>query len=137
MAEKEVQINIEDKYDRIVGATFTNLYTFSNKDGVILLDNFNPKDKKDLCLYEIAKSICSIYNRPIAINMNIFKYLIFKLKKENRKNNIKFSFNNKKEPISNKELLEFVAKAFSEEVSVFENIYDTFYNRKDLLNENN
>jgi hypothetical protein len=65
MAEKEVQNNIEDKYDRIVGATFTNLYSFSNKDGVILLDNFNPKDKKDLCLYVKMKMVILSKIRPL------------------------------------------------------------------------
>lgn len=119
---------IENQYDTITGAVFVNLFSFSNDSGKILLDNFNTKDKTQLYLYEVAKSVCTIYNRPIILNMNFFKYILFKYK--HKKDNISFNFKRLKNVVSNKEMLDFVAKSYQSESNIFIEIYDSYYNKE-------
>lgn len=132
---KDKIISIEEKYDQMVGATFTNLFSFSNEDNVIVLSNFVHNSKTCLYAYEIAKMVSSIYNRKILLDMPLWKYLLFKIKKENRKINIGYNFKHIKQ-INTLEMLEYVANAFNEPIGVFSDIYEMYYNRKESNNAN-
>ena len=132
---KDKTISIEEKYDQIVGATFTNLFSFSNEDNVIVLSKFIHNSKTCLYAYEVAKMVSSIYNRKILLDMPLWKYLLFKMKKENRKINIGYNFKHIKQT-DTLEMLEYVANAFNEPIGVFPDIYEMYYNRKESNNEN-
>lgn len=132
---KDKTISIEEKYDQIIGATFTNLFSFSKEDNVIVLSNFIHNSKICLYAYEVAKMVSSIYNKKILLDMPLWKYLLFKIKKENRKINIGYNFKHIKQT-DTLEMLEYVANAFNEPIGVFPDIYEMYYNRKETNNAN-
>lgn len=132
---KDKTISIEEKYDQIVGATFTNLFSFSKEDDVIVLSNFNHNSKTYLYAYEIAKMVSSIYNKKILLDMPLWKYLLFKMKKENRKINVGYNFKHSKQT-DTLEMLEYVANAFNEPIGIFSEIYEMYYIRKESNNAN-
>lgn len=116
-------------YDKIVGACMVNIYNAS-EDGRIIIKEFNPKNEIHLFEYEVAKMISTVYsNRTIYLNMNILKYIIFKVK--HRKNKIKRISNKKAKDVENFFLrLEFVAKAFDSSLFVFSDIYNLYWKKR-------
>ena len=71
-------MNTQNFYDGMVGVLLTNLVTYDNK--TISLGNFNPKDENHLCIFHVACIKHDLFRYKIALDLNWFQLLIFKIK---------------------------------------------------------
>ena len=123
-----------DLYDKIITSCMVNTYSFS-KNGKIILKDFNQNLKCYMFEFEVAKIVSSIYqDREIYIDMPFIQYIFFKIK--NRK--VKLKYIKKCEEVDNafniEDMLDFVADSYGVEFSIFAEIYETYWNRKDNIN---
>ena len=146
-----------DLYDKIISSCMVNFYSFSKDNDKIILRDFFSKSNKYLfginieknnnnklviCNYqnksfafEVAKLVNAIYpNKQIYIDMPFIQYIFFKIK--NRK--VKLKHIKKCEEVDNalniEDMLDFVADSYGVEFSIFAEIYETYWNRKDNIN---
>lgn len=130
--EIEVSERKQEKlYNDIAQAIFINIYTLSNKGTEdLFLKNFDPKDKGHLVFLEIAKSSAGLMNYTIYVDMNWFSYFLFKRKGKNTSIR-RYRKNPPKKEVDIREVLEFTAKGFGKSISIFNDIYETFYKGKE------
>ena len=124
-----------DLYDKIISSCMVNFYSFSKDNDKIILKDFLSTSKPYLFAFEVAKIVSDIYpNKQIYINMPFIKYIFFKIK--NRK--VKLKYIKKCEEVDNalniEDMLDFVADSYGVEFSIFAEIYETYWNRKDNIN---
>ena len=124
-----------DLYDKIISSCMVNFYSFSKDNDKIILKDFLSTSKPYLFAFEVAKIVSDIYpNKQIYINMPFNKYIFFKIK--NRK--VKLKYIKKCEEVDNalniEDMLDFVADSYGVEFSIFAEIYETYWNRKDNIN---
>lgn len=124
-----------DLYDKIISSCMVNFYSFSKDNDKIILRDFFSKSSTYLFAFEVAKIVSNIYpNKQIYINMPFIKYIFFKIK--NRK--VKLKYINKCEELDKalniEDMLDFVADSYGVEFSIFAEIYETYWNRKDNIN---
>lgn len=128
-------MNIENNYelyDRIIAATYTNIFIESNNKPYIILDSYNT-NYIDKVFFEVAKSVGAFTNKKIMVKTNIINYILLKLGK-NRKQFCRF----KKEagsPIPVQEIGNFEIKEFYVDESIFEKIYKTYYSKEGIYND--
>lgn len=123
-----------DLYDKIITSCMVNTYSFS-KSGRIVLKNFNQNLKCYMFEFEVAKIVSSIYqDREIYMDLPFFEYLIFKFK--NRQIKLKRLKKNDEanEAFNIEDMLHFVANSYGVEFSIFDEIYETYWNRKGNIN---
>ena len=123
-----------DLYDKIITSCMVNTYSFS-KSGKIILKDFNQNLKCYMFEFEVAKIVSSIYqDREIYIDMPFIQYIFFKIKNRN----VKLKYIKKCEEVDNafniEDMLDFVADSYGVEFSIFDEIYETYWNRKDNTN---
>lgn len=121
-----------DLYDKIVAATYTNIFIESNNKKYIILDRYN-KNYMDKVFFEIAKSVSYFVNKPIMIKTNIFNYLLLKLGK-NRKQFCRFR-EGEGAPIPVQAIGNFEIKEFHVDPSIFEEIYQAYYSKKGIYHD--
>ena len=124
-----------DLYDKIISSCMVNFYSFSKDNDKIILKDFLSTSKPYLFAFEVAKIVSDIYpNKQIYINMPFIKYIFFKIK--NRK--VKLKYIKKCEEVDNalniEDMLDFVADSYGVEFSIFDEIYETYWNRKGNIN---
>ena len=124
-----------DLYDKIISSCMVNFYSFSKDNDKIILKDFNQNLKCYMFEFEVAKIVSSIYqDREIYIDMPFIQYIFFKIK--NRK--VKLKHIKKCEEVDNalniEDMLDFVADSYGVEFSIFDEIYETYWNRKDNIN---
>lgn len=128
-------MNIEDKYelyDRIIAATYTNIFIESNNKEYIILDKYKD-DYLEKVFFEVAKSVSVFTNKKIMIKTNIFNYLILKLGKY-RKQFCRFR-ETAGVPIPIREIGLFEAKEFYVSPDIFEEIYEAYYSKKGIYHD--
>ena len=113
------------KYDKIILATLTNIYTLSKDKKGICLNNFNFKNKNHLFFLEVSKISSQVFHKNIYLNMNIFRYLFLKLTKFRKNKNICYS--NKSIGIDIDSVLNFMKKEFNENDNIYIDIYNEYY----------
>ena len=123
-----------DLYDKIITSCMVNTYSFS-KNGKIILKDFNQNLKCYMFEFEVATIVSSIYqDREIYIDMPFIQYIFFKIKNRN----VKLKYIKKCEEVDNafniEDMLDFVADSYGVEFSIFDEIYETYWNRKDNTN---
>ena len=123
-----------DLYVKIITSCMVNTYSFS-KNGKIILKDFNQNLKCYMFEFEVAKIVSSIYqDREIYIDMPFIQYIFFKIKNRN----VKLKYIKKCEEVDNafniEDMLDFVADSYGVEFSIFDEIYETYWNRKELKN---
>ena len=115
-------------YDRIVSASIINIVNESDANGIVL-PNFKGT-KTDKYFLEIAKIATQTValNKNIYLEINLFKYLFFKIRYRKATKGIK-RYNNGlnfiKIPLN--ELKIFMAKEFDVDLSIYEKIYEQYY----------
>ena len=124
-----------DLYDKIISSCMVNFYSFSKDNDKIILKDFNQNLKCYMFEFEVAKIVSSIYqDREIYIDMPFIQYIFFKIK--NRK--VKLKYIKKCEEVDNalniEDMLDFVADSYGVEFSIFDEIYETYWNRKGNIN---
>ena len=124
-----------DLYDKIISSCMVNFYSFSKDNDKIILRDFFSKSNTYLFAFEVAKIVSDIYtNKQIYINMPFIKYIFFKIK--NRK--VKLKYIKKCEEVDNalniEDMLYFVADSYGVKYSIFAEIYETYWHRKDNIN---
>ena len=124
-----------DLYDKIISSCMVNFYSFSKDNDKIILKDFLSTSKPYLFAFEVAKIVSSIYpNKQIYIDMPFIQYIFFKIK--NRK--VKLKYIKKCEEVDNalniEDMLDFVADSYGVEFSIFDEIYETYWNRKGNIN---
>lgn len=123
-----------DLYDKIISSCMVNFYSFSKDNDKIILRDFFSKSNTYLFAFEVAKLVNAIYpNKQIYIDMPFIQYIFFKIR--NRK--VKLKYIKKCEEVDNalniEDMLDFVADSYGVEFSIFAEIYETYWNRKDKI----
>lgn len=122
-------------YDRIISATYVNMFTMSKESMIINIDEFNPNDKIDNCILEMALLLQSKGIR-IGLQCSIFQYIkTVYLQKRFKKSRKIFKRISPKAPIMDvfggtRKMIEYVANCFDCPLSVYADIYDEFYSEK-------
>ena len=111
--------------DRIVQSTLINIYSIANKEGKIVLINFDPKVNTDKCIIEIARIAVSLWRFEVEVDLPLFKYLMFKFK--NRDIIVKRYRKFVENKIDVQELKKFVAKSYVKTTMIFDEIYNEYY----------
>lgn len=111
--------------DRIVQSTLINIYSIANREGKIVLLNFDPKVNTDKCIIEIARIAVNVWRFEIEVDLPLFKYLMFKLKNKDMKIKRYKKFAENK--IDVQELKNFVAKSYVKTTMIFDEIYSEYY----------
>ena len=124
-----------DLYDKIISSCMVNFYSFSKDNDKIILKDFLSTSKPYLFAFEVAKIVSSIYpNKQIYIDMPFIQYIFFKIKNRN----VKLKYIKKSEEVDNafniEDMLDFVADSYGVEFSIFDEIYETYWNRKGNIN---
>lgn len=126
--------SLYDFYDKVLNCLVVNTKTMTNKNkrrGFYIAD-FSIKDKRDLLLVEVVKIVNMITSKslPILINCNNLKTFIqlLKMKFKLRKTATKIK-KAKPQDINNDfdENLDFVRRALNFPMSMYEDIYHTYY----------
>lgn len=71
MEEKVYQV-----YDGLINETIKQIYLASKEKNKIVLVKLNPKDKEHLFILRIALMARDIFNIPVHVEMNFFKWLM-------------------------------------------------------------
>lgn len=129
MKEVNLIMDKNNKYyqelDRIVQSTLINIYSIANREGKIVLLNFDPKVNTDKCIIEIARIAVHVWRFEVEVDLPLFKYLMFKFKNRDIivKRYKKFAENK----IDVQELKSFVAKSYVKTTMIFDEIYNEYY----------
>lgn len=129
MESKELKEKL-DLYDKIITSCMVNTYSFAKENNKIIMQNFWPRPDY-LFAFQVANLVwVTNPNMTIYMNMPLIKYLIFKIK--NRK--IKMRWIRKCKEVDHamniEEMLDYVAKAYKVDYSIFEDIYDIYWSKK-------
>lgn len=122
---KEEILNL---YDKVVSATFTNIYSFS-KDKIVL-KNYYDKNENHRFFLEVACMVGYIYNKDIYINVSLPTLLKIRFRKKNK--HIHYISKKKIEKNSSFDIIQvgiFEAEAFNVENTIFGDIYREFYKK--------
>ena len=115
-----------NKYDNIMGATFTNIYSLSKNSEYIIFNNFNYKKTLHRVFLEAGFIAHTITQKKIGLNMPLLPFLYFKyIKMRKRKNNIIRI--KEQSGINIEEVADFEAKAFESSLTIFNDIYNAYY----------
>lgn len=125
-------MNIENNYelyDRIIAATYTNIFIESNNKPYIILDSYNT-NYIDKVFFEVAKSVSAFTNKKIMVKTNFFNYLLLKLGKSRKQ----ICWYKKEEgtPIPVQDIGNFESKEFYVEPSIFKEIYQAYYSKEGI-----
>lgn len=121
--------NQYELYDRIVAATYTNIFIESDNKKFIILDDYN-KNYISKVFFEVAKSVSAFTNKKIMIKTNFFNYLLLKLGKSRKQ----ICWYKKEEgiPIPVQDIGNFESKEFHVEPSIFKEIYQAYYSKEGI-----
>jgi len=121
--------NQYELYDRIVAATYTNIFIESDNKKFIILDDYN-KNYISKVFFEVAKSVSAFTNKKIMIKTNLFNYLLLKLGKSRKQ--ICWYKKEAGTPIPVQDIGNFESKEFHVEPSIFKEIYQAYYSKEGI-----
>ena len=64
-------------YDEIISVSISNAGAERQRNGICLLNNFEPKNPRHMLYYEASLIYCSIIGEPLYLNMPLLKYIKF------------------------------------------------------------
>ena len=132
--------NIEDKYnlyDRIISSTYANIVNsilIKGEDGVFSVGKdvifSKPQNKNDYAqrvFQQVGFMVAEMFDRKIAIEMNPLNFLYYKIVKKNK--NLRWKKRREMATVPVGEIAPFEAEAFNQELSIFKEIWETYYKR--------
>ena len=118
------------QYDGILGATIINIFSFSKKDNYIVFNNFDYKNKLHRVFLESAFLLSTTHKMDIYLNMPLHSFLYFKYFVIKKRGEKVFRIRDAQENgVNIEEVAEFEAKSYNHTISVFDDIYDAYYNK--------
>lgn len=118
------------KYDAIVGATMTNIYSLSKNSPDIIFNNFKSGSPTHRVFLESALFLIATNQKSIGLHMPAIKYFFFRNILMRKRKNVLFRVKEaQKDGINIEEVAGFEAEAFETTTDVFADIYDTYYKK--------
>lgn len=129
-----MDIELQHKYDEIVGAAYVNIFHLSKQSNIIAIAPFDPKNKEHLFVLSVAKAVASVNSKVVGVDVSRFQ--LWKLNRGLDKDCRYQKLNGRDYTyaINPKMLLDYMREGASEIVGEenfdFGKIYDSFYKKQ-------
>lgn len=115
-------------YDKLVSTTYVNIFSLT-KDKEIILKEYSYKDKTARTFLEVAAMVAYISNKEVYLQTSLFDFIRTRIKSKNK--HVRWISPKKEvDGIKIHEVAKFEADAYNQNPSIFDEIFETYYERK-------